>query len=1742
MALSLALSGSGIAAFADDSTSPTTPAEGAAEIKAPAYHPEVTGALVMLKEQPDGLGDEDAGLAAVERVVARWQSREGFQVRRKFGALVKGFSATMPPALMAELQFDPDVASVRKLQTFYPALTNAARLSEASQETRQRLGVDGRGLVVAVIDSGVNPQHEDMRLDSDVTPRLARDTSIPGTTDKVPFGWNYSDQNAFFTETKNASHGMHVAGIVAANGAEGPASPIGDRVDGIAPNAQILAMKVFTNDSNSPSGLEDDIIAAIEDSVKHGADIINLSLGAPNGVQQVSVGEGRAVANAQKAGVQVVAAAGNEGLNGSRTRDEQDITGMLDDGTLGTPAITGEALAVASINNSSSDKLTPSYFTSWGTGSALQFKPEIAGIGGGVKSTYNNGYGTEWGTSMASPNVAGAFALGLQAYQQRFPDLSKAERNKLLRIAMSNTAKAPSVAGVLAPPRQVGAGLVQTESAINTKVFATVADSPNVALGEVRGNRTIAVNLTNKGTKPYSFTPGATCVLQENHAPNERNYPKCSATDTVRHPSEKVTVAPGSSTTVEFTLEVPDAAAHWVQGWVTLASDDREQPSLSVPYLGFAGDWNAEPIVDALDGPGFFDAFFSGKTHDHTTRLMTNIEGEARPTAWFSPNGDGHGDSVYPRLMMLRSASDLEFEVQRDGQRIIGLGQGRDWSRPLMRSVLASKSSAANSAYAHSWNGKLYNPKTDQFDTAAEGRYTYQVRARLSPDFGWQVTDFPLGIDLTRPNVSLSFTRNDDGSRKYTVTASDALSGVRDVVAEDSLSKQTFTVALDGPDSYSFTVPADIARTQSFVRVGVRDLAGNLASETSSYSTRTLSVTNLDRFDRWVGADSDARAIPAIADDAARVEFAAGPDVARVTVNGVEVALEAGRGAGTAPLSVGRNDIVVAAHAADGTLLEEQRMWLGYDPVRPTVQLRAGLLDDSGRLTPDDDGRITLAGTVTDNITAPAELTLQIAGQPVSIEADGSFEFAFDPGAAEYVGVFVQEHVSDHAIGNLVSARWPVATRQQLTHGIRINFDDPALQAQRAFGKAFNDVTSRYRNLEVVNADAVGDEVAARLRVTGAFSKRPAAFRVDGQAISLDASNRFEFTLELVNGAKRFGFEVEDTPGNLIAAGSWRFNYDSTLPGYTFDSTPAVNSDGGLYLKSAPTHVDITGEVWDNEFGYRMLINGSVVGNFTNKNDPGLNDGQPINRRPYSETVNVAQGDKYMRVRLTDLMNNGIERRIPLVLDEVNPVISHSSTQPGPLVDLEQTYTFRATDSNIESLAVNIDDQSVRAEVVRVNPRRDVIEGEYRHGVWRQLPVPPAGQAVTELEIVVRLADVPSLASGRHVISVLATDKAGRTASYDEPFVLGAMPTIAGPDTLVLANNGKLDEQVRKAFTAKDSLDQPLELKFDLSGLKPNQAVAVTLSATDSSGRKAEKVVQITLDTAPEIGGGAELTVVEPNPTRTATLEEQVRAAFPVTDALDDAAGKPVRLDFTLPELQPGQATEVTLSATDSLGQVTTKKVQITLKARPQIVGPDRLRIKGSAPALNQIRAVYRATDALGQVLQITFGPELAPDQETEVTLRAVDEDGVVATRKVRILLDSAPLIFGPDAVELEPGEDYAAKLRAIYRASDVLDEAAGKGVELRFTLPTLLVGDAVSLELSATDSLGQTTRRVVWVSLKATQQPDPTPEPKPVPKPTPEPKPVPKPDPTPDPEPNPGKTVKPQPPEKKPGLPKTGR
>lgn len=286
---------------------------------------------------------------------------------RNFNVLFSGF--TMKMTTEEALMVRENIPEVKQIFVDYKYnrpdekinMYNSSKMVNANKAWK--LGYKGEGRVVAVIDSGADINHPAMRLtdatkakyDKQAIDELISKHLLKGQylNEKFPYGYNFMDHNMDLKDTNKDTgmHGMHVSGTVGANADDDEAKVNnGIKITGIAPEAQILVMRVFGQDvatTNTSAYIE-----AIEESIILGADSMNMSLGSMSGSEQgIDLGMDLALQNAKKAG-SIVAIAGGNDFYTTWGNDNPRATNP-DWGVMGTPGVAESAFTVANYNNDS---------------------------------------------------------------------------------------------------------------------------------------------------------------------------------------------------------------------------------------------------------------------------------------------------------------------------------------------------------------------------------------------------------------------------------------------------------------------------------------------------------------------------------------------------------------------------------------------------------------------------------------------------------------------------------------------------------------------------------------------------------------------------------------------------------------------------------------------------------------------------------------------------------------------------------------------------------------------------------------------------------------------------------------------------------------------------------------------------------------------------------------------------------------------------------------------------------------------------------------------------------------------------------------------------------------------------------------------------------------------------------------------------------------------------------------------
>ncbi|EFL54172.1 cell wall-binding repeat-containing protein [Finegoldia magna] len=283
----------------------------------------------------------------------------------EFSAVITGFSAKVKAKDIDKLRKQPGVKKVttqmkaeRPKAGASPALATAPKMIKADTLWDQ-YDFSGQGMLISIIDTGVDPTHKDMKLSpeieskyksKDAVNKVIKENGLKGRwySRKVPYGYNYADESDEIRDSGiGGYHGMHVAGIVAANGDTKTGG-----VRGVAPNAQLLGMKVFSNDALVSTVYEEVWLKAIDDSVKLGADVLNMSLGMGSGYSREGVSPtNEAFRKAKAAGVVCAVAMGNDRVTNWGGEGKTNLAINPDFGTTGHPAVADPSYSVASMEN-----------------------------------------------------------------------------------------------------------------------------------------------------------------------------------------------------------------------------------------------------------------------------------------------------------------------------------------------------------------------------------------------------------------------------------------------------------------------------------------------------------------------------------------------------------------------------------------------------------------------------------------------------------------------------------------------------------------------------------------------------------------------------------------------------------------------------------------------------------------------------------------------------------------------------------------------------------------------------------------------------------------------------------------------------------------------------------------------------------------------------------------------------------------------------------------------------------------------------------------------------------------------------------------------------------------------------------------------------------------------------------------------------------------------------------------------
>ena len=428
----------------------------------------------------------------------------------------------------------------------------------ASQVWEQ--GYTGKNVVVAILDSGINDEHCDLK---DHLWQGYADTDGDGEADDIIHGWNYVADNANIKD--DYGHGTHCAGIICGDGTSG-------NITGVAPDATLMTLKIV---NRTGGGTPVQMMQGVQFAIENGASILSLSLGFKASQIDNAAKESlrRTFEAALEAGVIAFVAAGNDG-NNYGAPDNVDFPAacpppylhpdqQVNAGGLSSVVCVGAVNANDEYATFSSQGPVTWQGTEWNdyiynANSIGLIRPDICAPGDliySLKHDENDKYKFNTGTSQATPCAAGVAALMLDKNSTLVPA-------DICRL-MENTAKKLSATknNLTGSGRVDALNAVAAVDAANGKPFVRVTSFAPESLTQ-GNNKDLCLVVTNSGRAKSSDNTTVSLSVADKYI-------------TVKEKSKSVgSIAAGKSKDVTFTIDVDADAPDGHTVYMTVVTTD----------------------------------------------------------------------------------------------------------------------------------------------------------------------------------------------------------------------------------------------------------------------------------------------------------------------------------------------------------------------------------------------------------------------------------------------------------------------------------------------------------------------------------------------------------------------------------------------------------------------------------------------------------------------------------------------------------------------------------------------------------------------------------------------------------------------------------------------------------------------------------------------------------------------------------------------------------------------------------------------------------------------------------------------------------------------------------------------------------------------------------------------------------------------------------------------------------------
>ncbi len=464
-----------------------------------------------------------------------------------------------------------------------------------------------------------------------------------------------------------------------------------------------------------------------------------------------------------------------------------------------------------------------SSFSSRGVTPDLKMKPEITAPGGGIYSTYPvsmGSYKNMDGTSMSTPHVTAAAAILKQRVLTQFPSLEQAEVTQMVKnLLMSSARPISDKSGNPVPVQSQGAGMVDLAGAVEAPalLYNTVDSSSKLELGDKLDpdGAPLSFIVENISGIEQSFALSALVLSDRidafSNPEDENDVVYFNSLEGQLIGSAKdisvsggtladgvISVPAGAKATVSLKLSVDEEVqeslgdlcpnGYYLDGFIKLTSTAEGGAELSIPFLGFVGDWLDVPVLDSHTVYEPYDP------EAPVVISELSFYGDNSMFA-YSEDGSGTAAGLTPYFMDFATPDHISFSPGGSGYYAIGghiaplrniRHVGVDVLDAEGKTIVSKFAENAYITKAYSENDFLQSTFLNEFNLewdgrdkdgqlVPEGQYYYKMRFYVDypgADTAPQSLTFPVTVDNTAPTYSIKIDQA-DGRTLLTVTAKD---------------------------------------------------------------------------------------------------------------------------------------------------------------------------------------------------------------------------------------------------------------------------------------------------------------------------------------------------------------------------------------------------------------------------------------------------------------------------------------------------------------------------------------------------------------------------------------------------------------------------------------------------------------------------------------------------------------------------------------------------------------------------------------------------------------------------------------------------------------------------------------------------------------------------------------------------------------------------------------------------------